>query len=162
MTAGRDSRRIRPRLGHGSPALCPVRALVGRNSPWFHPFAPRTPQRVPPLCSPASSLLWVNPIASSLPSWVTAFSFPTRPRLSPGESKPSQVPTQDVRACLGSSTPRCPTVPHLPGPAGVAFDRDHGLGTSGHCRFRCSIAPPTRAATNASPTPSRVPTHGSR
>ena len=30
------------------------------------------------------------------------------------------------------------------------------------CMFRCSIAPPTRAAADASPKPSRVPTHGSR
>ena len=99
-TSGNDGRLRRqpyptPRLGHGSPALGPVRAWVGRNSPWFHPFAPRTPQRVPPPCSPASSLLWMNPIASSLPSWVTAFSFPTRPRLSPGREQ--ALPGPDTR-----------------------------------------------------------------
>ena len=49
--------------------------------------------------------------------------------------KPSQVPEQDLRTCLGSLTPRSPAVPHLGGPAGVAFDRDYSLGTSDHGAF---------------------------
>ena len=41
----------------------------------------------------------------------------------------SQVPTEDVHACLGSSTPQGRTGPHPVGPARVAFDLIDGLGT---------------------------------
>ncbi len=144
------------------PALRPGRALVVRDSPWFHPFAPPTPQRVASPCSPASSLLWMNPIASSFSSWGTGFSFPTKPRLSPGSEQ--ALPGPDTR---------CTCVPEFfdtaePGwPSPWRSSRcclRPGL-QSRHFRsrsFRCSLARPTRTATDASPTPSRVPTHGSR
>ncbi len=64
------------------------------------------------------------------PRGVRVSPFPPGPGFRRGQSKPSQVPTQDVRACPSSLTPRSPAGPHLGGPAGVAFDRDYSLGTS--------------------------------
>ena len=40
-----------------------------------------------------------------------------------------------IDTCMGSLTPRSPAVPHLGGPAGVAFDRDYSLGTSDQGAF---------------------------
>ena len=55
-----------------------------------------------------------------------------------------------------------PDRPHEYGRLSVAFDHGDGLGHSESQLFRRSLALPTRTATDASPIPSREPTHGSR
>ena len=44
-----------------NPAQCPEHCFDGAHSPWPRPFAPPTPQRIAPLCSSASQLLWRSP-----------------------------------------------------------------------------------------------------
>ena len=63
---------------------------------------------------------------------------------------------------MGSLTPRGSPTSHQNDACDIAFDRSESLGTPDHRLLRCSIALPIHAATDASPAPSREPTHGSR
>ena len=100
------ARRIRSTAWARSPDSASGACFGEPNSPWFHPFAPPAPPRVAPLCSPASSLLWMNPIAS-----FRRYS-PCDPGATPrGEMKPSQVPEQDLRTCRSQSAARKPPLP---------------------------------------------------
>ena len=61
------------------------------------------------LCSPPSTVLWPDPIAPTRSSSIRTLSSLPRPRYDGrGGLEPSQVPCMDVRACLGSQTPRSP------------------------------------------------------
>src|SRR5215469_14861029 len=57
--------------------------FAGSHSPWSPPFAPPTPRRIAPLCSPASQLLWRGPTSRVRASSATAPHLPDagRPRL---------------------------------------------------------------------------------
>ncbi len=73
----------------------------------------------------------------------------------------SQVPRVDLHACMGSQTPRSPTA--LTKLDGQCCLRHMGKPRHSELQiFRCSLALPTRASTDASPDPSRDPMHGSR
>ena len=99
------------------------------NSPWLRPFPPATPQALARPCSPPSTVLLPHPTSSFRTSSDTESSFPLRPRSDcRGRMKTSQVPTKDVRTCMGSSTPWRPPSPHRGGDVGVAFDGAHSLG----------------------------------
>ena len=94
------------------------------DSPWLRPFPPATPQAFARPCSPPSPVLLPHPTSSFRASSDTESSFPLRPRFDcRGRMKTSQVPTKDVRTCMGSPTPWSPPSPHHCGDVGVAFDR---------------------------------------
>ena len=83
------------------------------NSPWLRPFPPATPQALSLPCSPLSSVLRPHPTSSFRAPSDTESSFPLRPRFDcRGRMKTSQVPTKDVRTCMGSPTPWSPPSPH--------------------------------------------------
>ena len=99
------------------------------DSPWLRPFPPATPQAFARPCSPPSPVLLPHPTSSFRASSDTESSFPLRPRFDcRGRMKTSQVPTKDVRTCMGSPTPWSPPSPHHCGDVGVAFDRCDSLG----------------------------------
>src|SRR5215472_7040359 len=50
--------------------------FAGSHSPWSPPFAPPTPRRIAPLCSPASQLLWQGPTSRVRSSSATAPHLP--------------------------------------------------------------------------------------
>src|SRR5216684_7643519 len=50
--------------------------LIGPHSPWSLPFAPPTPQRIVPLCSSASQLLWQSQTSRVRSSSATAPRLP--------------------------------------------------------------------------------------
>src|SRR6516162_7727462 len=50
--------------------------FAGPHSPWPPPFAPPTPRRIAPLCSPASQLLWRGPTSRVRASSATAPRLP--------------------------------------------------------------------------------------
>src|SRR5262244_253060 len=50
--------------------------FAGSHSPWSPPFAPPTPRRIAPLCSPASQLLWRGPTSRVRASSATAPHLP--------------------------------------------------------------------------------------
>src|SRR6516165_3969985 len=50
--------------------------FAGSHSPWSPPFAPPTPRRIAPLCSPASQLLWRSPTSRVRASSATAPHLP--------------------------------------------------------------------------------------
>ena len=82
------------------------------DSPWSRPFPPRTPHRLAPPCSPASTVLWPRPTSSPRSSQASDTSFPSRPwHDCRGRVKTSQVPVVGVHACLGSQTPRSSPTP---------------------------------------------------
>ena len=162
MTAGRDARRIRPPPVSRKPRLC-VRSVF-----WWAEFP-----LVPPLRSTDS--------AESSPSLFARFSTTMgesdcflsplmgygfllshkAPALAGGEQA---LPGPDTRrTCvlgfLDTAVPDCPSPSRSSRCCLRPHPRPRHLRSR---RFRCSIAPPTRAATDASPTPSRMPTHGSR
>ena len=49
--------------------------------------------------------------------------------------RPPRVPTEGVRTCMGSLTPRDPPASHQIDACGVAFDRSESLGTPNHRLF---------------------------
>ena len=153
-----------------SPA-CPCRYLhtchlrPARHYPrlWIRPPSSggRRDLNPPDQCAAWRTLL-PHPTSSFRTSSDTESSFPLRPRSDCwGRMKTSQVPTKDVRTCMGSSTPWRPPSPHRGGDVGVAFDGAHSLGAPDDGSFRCSIAPPVRAPVNASPAASQRPAHDS-
>ena len=118
-----------------NPALCPVRTLVGRiplgSTPSLHGLRREFPLLVRPLHHYYGCIRLLPPS----PRGVRVSPFPQGPGSRRGRSKPSQVPTPDVRTCMGSLTPRSPAGPHPFGPAGIAFDRVYSLGTSDQGAF---------------------------
>src|SRR6476659_5507318 len=60
------------RLSGTEPGTC----LVDSHSPWPLPFAPPTPQRIAPLCSSASQLLWHGQTSGVRTSSATAPRLP--------------------------------------------------------------------------------------
>ena len=56
--------------------LCVRHALCWFAFPWSPPFAPPAPQRIAPLCSPASQLLWWSPTSHARASSATAPRLP--------------------------------------------------------------------------------------
>ena len=73
----------------------------------------------------------------------------------------SQVPPEDVRTCLGSSTPPSPDTPHQTGLSGVAFGQLDSLGTSNFRLFVALWPTSARAPVNAQPPSSRMTVHDS-
>ena len=132
------------------------------DSPWLTSFPLTTPPKLPLLCSLSSSVLFRHPTASLRSSSIRIISFLLRPRLPQGRMKLSQVPMQGIRSCLNSLD----TVePCYSSPSRCSKCCLRPSGRSRHSKyrtFRCSIVPPTRSATDASPASSRIHTHGSR
>ena len=140
----------RIRSAHARPALCPVRALASRISPWFQPFPPSAPPEPRSLCSPPSTVIWPDPTASTRSSSIQAISSLPRPRHdSRGGLKPSQVPCMDVRACLGSRTPQSPHA-LTKADARCCLQPLIRPRHSESSMFRRSIALPARTATDTS------------
>src|SRR6516162_8922080 len=94
-----------------SPGSASGTRFAGSHFPWSPPFAPPAPQRIAPLCSPASQLLWRSPTSHARASSATAPHLPdadqvgTWPVVRRGIS---QVPTRsvcaDVALDLGGTT----------------------------------------------------------
>ena len=153
------------RLGHASPALCPVRALLAPRSPWSPALAPPAPPPVARLCSSASQLL-----CRSLTSLDRA-SAATAPRLPAADHTPRGALMADPEI---SRFP-CKELPYMPGslttpgragtrnsaPVRVAFRLSNGVGTRDQNILSRLNGWPVRSPTDASPTPSRMPAHGS-
>src|SRR5215472_2071059 len=59
-----------------SPGSASGTCFAGPHSPWSPPFAPPTPRRIAPLCSPASQLLWRGPTSRVRASSATAPHLP--------------------------------------------------------------------------------------
>jgi hypothetical protein len=70
------------------------RVLAGPHSPWSPPFAPPTPQRIAPPCSPASQLLWQGRTSRARASSTTVPHLPTASR----EGKRRDVPPTEAPA----------------------------------------------------------------
>ena len=169
---------------HGSPALGPGHALVGRNSPWFlgrfemtrYPIVFTYRELIPSLhglrragCCPSLFARFMTTMDESdcflfAPDMGYGFLLSHEAPAFTGVRQALPGPDTDVRTCMGSLTPRSPAVPHLGGPAGVAFDRDYSLGTLDERQgaFDAQGGLPIRTATDASPTPSRCAHDGSR
>ena len=162
MTAGRDARRIRPP---------PVSRQPGSESgPYFG--EPKFPL-VPPLRSTDSAESFPSLFARFITTMDESDCFLSplmgygfllshkAPAFAGGEQA---LPGPDTRrTCvlgfLDTAVPDCPSPSRSSRCCLRPRPRPRRFRSR---RFRCSIAPPTRAATDASPTPSRVPTHGSR
>ena len=118
-----------PWLGRGKDATCAARGtacrLPFRSGPSLHQLRRRRGAFVRSLLR----LLCPDPISPNRASLVSDTSIPLWPRTTRGDSETPQVPTEDVHACLGSSTPRGRTGPHPVGPARDGFDLIDGLGT---------------------------------
>src|SRR6516164_3474350 len=84
-----------------SPGSASGTRFAGSHFPWSPPFAPPAPQRIAPLCSPASQLLWRSPTSHARASSATAPHLPdadqvgTWPVVRRGIS---QVPTRSLCA----------------------------------------------------------------
>jgi hypothetical protein len=71
------------------------------HSPWSPPLAPPAPQRIAPLCSPASQLLWRSPTSHARASSATAPRLPDADRRREqltARCGISQVPTRSICA----------------------------------------------------------------
>ena len=91
-----------PRLGSHFPGSASGACFRFADSSRFQPFAPSAPPGLAAPCSPTSSLLWPNQIASTRTSSIRKPSFLQRPRYDRrGKSKPSRVPAQGCTCVHG-------------------------------------------------------------
>ena len=128
------------------------------DSPWLRPFPPAAPQALALPCSPPSPVVLPHPTSSFRAPSDSESSFPLRPRFDcRGGMKTSQVPTKDVRTCLGSSTPWSPSSPHRRGAVGVAFDRGDSLGAPELVAFDAQLPRPSAPLSTL-----RLPPHSDR
>ena len=132
---------------------------------WLQPFPRSTPPRPAPLCSPHSTVLWLHPTAlpysSSDSEYLLSFSDLVNTTCKVRQSPPKSR----HRACahpLIPQTPQSSTAPCHRGAVDVIFNRFESFDTLKRRSFRCSIITAMRTYTDTSPTPSRVPAHGSR
>jgi hypothetical protein len=76
--------------------------VAGPHSPWSPPFAPPAPQRIAPLCSSASQLLWRSATSRARASSATAPHLPDADRPShstlTASHEISQLPTRSICA----------------------------------------------------------------
>ena len=79
-----------PRLPGSESGAC----LVGAHSPRSLPFAPPTPQRIPPLCSSASQLLWQGQTSRVRSSSATVPHLPDAGRQRSGQTR--DLPASDA------------------------------------------------------------------
>ena len=72
--------------------------LVDSHSPWSRPFAPPTPQRIAPLCSPASQLLWQGQTSRARASSASAPHLPDadRPAHTTSDGQTRDLPASDA------------------------------------------------------------------
>ena len=129
------------------------------------PFPPAliAPPGGSPLRSPPSRVLCPGQTSSCRSSSASAYRLPSAAPATTrrGDAKISQVPMLDVRACLevfDTAEPACP----LPVAAQSVLPSAEVTASALRTRFTMLNALPTRAAVNASPTPSRQPAHDSR
>src|SRR4029077_3284944 len=83
------------------PGTVPGACFAGPHSPWPPPLAPPAPQRIAPLCSSASQLLWQSPTSRARASSATAPRLPDADRRREqltARREISQVPTQSICA----------------------------------------------------------------
>ena len=99
--------------------------FAGPHSPWSLPFAPPTPRRIAPLCSPASSLLWRGPTSRVRASSATA------PRL-PDAGRQRQYRCGQTRDLPASDA----ILLHVMWPLTPA-GRQHLAALDGRCRTCC-------------------------
>jgi hypothetical protein len=74
--------------------------VVDPHSPWSLPFAPPTPQRITPLCSPASQLLWQGQTSRARASSASVPHLPDAGRdgsAVPVRHETSQLPMRSLR-----------------------------------------------------------------
>ena len=112
---------------------------------------------------PCQDLSWRNQTSSCRSSSASAYRLPSAAPATTrrGDAKISQFPMLDVRACLevfDTAEPACP----LPVAAQSVLPSAEVTASALRTRFTMLNALPTRAAVNASPTPSRQPAHDSR
>ena len=166
-TSGSDrgplDRRIRSAAWYTELRHCVRSVLRPRDSRWSRALAPPAPQRLAPPCSPVSQLLCPCQTSSGRSS--SAYGLapsrcgPSRNRDNP---KTSQVPAYDLRACIEFFDAVEPDQVSPYRPARCCLRPSTGSRLSKCDPLRRSIAPPSRTAADASPAPSRVPTHGLR
>src|SRR5215471_14540716 len=70
--------------------------FAGPHSPWPPPFAPPTPRRIAPLCSPASQLLWRGPTSRVRASSATAPRLPDADRHTRHNARDGNGQTRDL------------------------------------------------------------------
>src|SRR6476620_1602776 len=119
---------------------------AGPHSPWSPPFAPPTPQRIAPLCSSASQLLWRSATSRARASSATAPHLPDADHPShstlTASHEISQLPTRSFCAWCALGPRRDGNASH-DGIAHVAFDHKHSLAPA-NSSFRGSITHPTQ------------------
>src|ERR1700724_3441184 len=131
-------------------------------SPRPPPFAPPTPTSVARRRSPASQLLWRGLTSHARASPASAHHLPDADQGATALARReiSRFPDKERTHMLGSTT-----APGRPGarddaPGHVAFRSKHSVGAPGVVFSRLNTQP-MRTPVNASPTPSRGPTHDS-
>src|SRR3979411_1472564 len=131
-------------------------------SPWPPPFAPPTPTSVARRRSPASQLLWRGRTSRLCASSASAHHLPDADQGATALARReiSRFPGKERTHMLGSTT-----APGRPGardhaPVHVAFRSMHSVGDPGVVFSRLNTQP-MRTPVNASPSPSRGPTHDS-
>src|SRR3981189_2077535 len=131
-------------------------------SPWPPPFAPPTPAPVARRRSPASQLLWRGLTSHARASPASAHHLPDADQGATALARReiSRFPGKERSHILGSTT-----APGRPGarddaPVHVAFRSMHSVGVPGVLFSRLNTQP-MRTPVNASPSPSRGPTHDS-
>jgi hypothetical protein len=131
-------------------------------SPWPPPFAPPTPAPVARRRSPASQLLWRGLTSHARASPASAHHLPDADQGATALARReiSRFPHKELTHMLGSTT-----APGRPGarddaPVHVAFRSMHSVGVPGVLFSRLNTQP-MRTPVNASPSPSRGPTHDS-
>ena len=145
------------RLSGPAPGAC----FAGPRSPWPPPFAPPAPPLVAQPCSPASSLLWRGLTSPARASPATA------PRL-PDADRPGRAVGRETSRFPRKERPCMPGSLTTPGRQALALTRPlvwpsvtvttSAPGTVALSRLD---GRPARSPADASPGPSRGPTHGS-
>ena len=152
------------RLGHACPVLCPARALLVRvplgPRPWLHRLRRRSPGFVRRL----RTLLWRGLTSRIVHHRLRLLAFPMRTGSRAGGLWPiARSPgsrARSVRTCQGLRPRRAGRALAITRPSVLPSAVSNDVGTRDQ-NFRGSMAGLHASPADASPTPSRMPAHGS-
>ncbi len=116
------------------PGTVPGACFAGSHSPRSPPLAPPAPQRMAPLCSSASQLLWRSLTSHVRASSATAPRLPDadrRGRATSARRETSRFPYKELPHMPGSLTAPSGAGARADAPVPVAFRSSHGVGCSG-------------------------------